>query len=766
MVGPLEGIKVLDFGMEGVGPWAASLLGFLGANVVKVERPQGDTQWGQQPFQNGFPIGYTCWNMSKRSIVLDLKVPSGRAALKPLVQEADVVMANLRPGKMANIGMGYEVVKALNPRIIYGSCPGWGNQGPMADLPFADPQSQAFSGFASLNGDPGGKPELFRHSYHLDLVTATFFTSTILLGLLSRERTGRGQEVGCSHLASSINVHISRMAEYWTTGQVPGPLGSASGSTAPHQVFLCQDKRYLAVGVETQEQWQGLCKALGQPDLLEDPRFTTNVDRVEHRDALAQVLQGCFIAKPARWWAIQLERNSVPYGYPYDFETLRNHAQVLENRLIEYMDIPHQGMVYVGGVPWRFSESPATLYAAPRPGQHTEEVLSLGWKAFGNHAEGPPGERKGLEAIAYGQRPLAGLKVVEVAQGLCGPYTGLLLAEAGAHVIKVEPPSGDYSRQFAPRGKDGASSVFRLLNRNKEGKVMDLATEEGRRALHSLLGDADIFIEDWGPGKAEEMGLGYEDLRRSNPRLVYCAISPFGEKGPFAQRPGSELVVQAMAEYWASLGEVGGPPLRVGADVANLSTSVMAFLGTLAALFHRARRGRGQRVAVSMLGTLLTYREAAWSVLSGPDTWDGTFTSAYTSPRNHGFLVGDRRLYLAMGQRTDWVALLRDLGLEKDAEAIAEGLQAHRGALHYVLKDEVFKSRSYDEVLNIFRRHDANAVPLNGLKDVLEHPQTAVLDIVDTLEDPQAGPMKALRPPWTGPWPRASLTPAPELPRA
>ena len=761
MTGPLKGINILDFGMNGVGPWAASVLGTLGASVIKVERPSRDNMWNQQPFQNGFPLGYTNWNMSKKAIVVDLKSTTGRAAIEPLVREADVVMSNLRPGKMDNIGMGYEKVRGLNPNIVHASCPGWGEEGPLANRPFADPQSQAFSGFASLNGDEEGKPEIFRHSYHLDLVTSTYLASSVLLGLLARERTGKGKEMKCSHLGSSISVCMSRLAEYFLSGHVPGPLGSASASTAPHQVFLCQDGRYVAIGVENQTQWEGLCGALAREDLKADLRFITNQDRVSHRPELSQILQETLGSKPARWWAVQLEKNGVPYGYPYDFETLRNHAQVLENRFIELVDIPHQGKVYVGGVPWRFSGTPASMYSAPRSGEHTEELFARGFDAFDVQTDSPSVSTLGT--TRDDDPPLAGIKVVEMAQGLCGPLTGLLLADAGAEVIKVEPPSGDYAREFAPKSGESDGAAFLILNRNKKSVTLDIDTPDGRRHFLDIVKDADIVIEDWGPGKAEERGLSYEVLKQSNPRLLWCAISPFGEAGPFKDRPGSELVFQMMAEYWASLGDREHAPLRVGADVANLSTGAMAFLGLLAALYHRSRSGAGQRVAVSMLGTLLIFRQPVWSVQTCPDQWAGIFTSAYTSPRNSGFEMGDKQYYLSMGERTDWKALIEDIGFGADTEAIIAKLRDYRGQFQYAFQDEVFEGRERSEVLTLFEKHDANAIPFNNLKEVLEHPQTETLGLIETVDHPGLGALRVLRSPWRGPWKNPVATPAPVL---
>jgi crotonobetainyl-CoA:carnitine CoA-transferase CaiB-like acyl-CoA transferase len=302
-----------------------------------------------------------------------------------------------------------------------------------------------------------------------------------------------------------------------------------------------------------------------------------------------------------------------------------------------------------------------------------------------------------------------------------------------------------------------------MLNRNKEGVTLDTGTEKGRQGLLELLKDADIFIEDWGPGKAEELGLGYETLERLNPKLVYCAISPFGEKGPFKQRLGSELVVQMMAEQWASLGDIGEPPLRLGADMGNVSTALMALLGILAALFHRVRSGTGQRVAVSMLGTLLTMRQVVWSAIGSPDEWEGAFTNPYTQPRHHGLQIGDRRYYVRQDTKTNIPEFLADMdrryGLPHDIASMEAKLR--HLSLEDILGDAFFREEPFEQVAELLSKHDFTVIPINDLRAALEHPQTATLDLFDILEQPTLGAVNVLRPPWKGPWKRPALSPAP-----
>ncbi|MCZ6891561.1 MAG: CoA transferase [Chloroflexi bacterium] len=762
MNGLLNGINVLDFGRAAVGPWAASLLGSMGANVIRVESPDGDGMLAQQPLQGGYGVAYTIYNANKKGLILDLKSPDSEPHLRRLVEKADLIIENLTPGALERIGIGYEDAKAMNPSIVYASCPGWGYSGPIKDLAAGDPDFQAFSGFASLNGDEGGKMEMFRHSYPLDLHAGILFASTALLGLLARGGTGKSQRVTASHLGSSLLMQISRAAEYLLNGKTPRPLGSASGGTAPHEAFLCQDQRYLAVGVENNAQWHGLCKALSRDDLLQDTRWTTNRERVEGRQELARELGDTFITKPARWWAIQLEKQDVPFGYFYDFETLRNHRQVTENSFFVETNVPDQGRMFMGNPPWRFGSAETRTEAGPRHGQHTAELLESGFDAFGNGVAA--GEPSPATSRPDGSPPLAGIRVVDASQGLTGPYLSLLLADAGAEVIKVEPPSGDYAREFAPSTKTGDSAPFLLLNRNKKGVTLDTTSPEGVKSLRRLIDGADIFIEDWGPGKADSLGLGYHALRAESPGLIHCAISAFGERGPFKDRPGSELVAQAYSECFLSLGQLNGAPLRAGSDMGSMSTGAAGFLGVLAALLRRQRSGQGERVAVSLFGTLVSLRQANWSSLGDPDTWAGGYAEPYGGQRNFGHATKDVRLFARPRRgNSDMDALVAKIKEAVGDRGYEGGPQVKAGALRLPIPEEYFKNLSSDEAKEVLFSAGGQAVDFNNLQQVIEHAQAKAVDVIKEMDHPTLGPQRVMVKSWNGPWEDPTLAPSPTL---
>jgi crotonobetainyl-CoA:carnitine CoA-transferase CaiB-like acyl-CoA transferase len=373
----LDGIRVFDLTIAAVGPWATKLLGALGAEVIKVEAPGGDRlSHAVPPMIKGSSVLYISANHNKRMIELDLKKEADRAIALRIIEKSDVFVQNMRPGAVERLGLGYEVVAKVNPRMIYVAASAYGRVGPMATEAGIDPTVQSFCGWCGITGPEHGRGEMFRHLAHLDLTTATTITQAVLQALIARERTGRGQRIEIEMVTAAMALQTTRLAEYFATGEQPPPLGSAAATTAPHQAFKCEDQKYLAIGVERDEQWPGFCRAMKLDELISDRRFATNAMRVTHRAELVPILTERFKTKPAAWWTIRLNQEKVPNGPFLTFEELRHHPQVLANGHIVEIDTPHWGRMQVDGLPWKFERSPAgPIRAGGKPGEHTDEVL-------------------------------------------------------------------------------------------------------------------------------------------------------------------------------------------------------------------------------------------------------------------------------------------------------------------------------------------------------------------------------------------------------
>ena len=373
--GPLSGIRVMDVSIMAAGPWTGALLGMLGAEVIKVEPPAGDgTRW-VAPTQRGMGTNFMAMNVNKQDIMLDFKTAAGRATALELAATCDVFIQNFRVGVIERLGLDYEAVRRVNPRLVYCAISGFGESGPLAAAGCADYIMQAYSGFARANGAPGEDLEAFRFTGFLDLTTASVATEAVLAALLERETTGQGQKVEVSMLEAAFEIQFTRIAELLGAGLAPRPRGSESPGIVPDRAFPTLDQEVFVTAHDAAE-WAGFCAALERPDLARDARFASNLLRVEHRDALHAEVEAIFRARPAIWWLRVLERNNVPCGLAHNFETYRHHQQVVMNDMIANLTTRDWGAVSVAGVPWHFSQTPCTVREPPRPGEHTAEVMA------------------------------------------------------------------------------------------------------------------------------------------------------------------------------------------------------------------------------------------------------------------------------------------------------------------------------------------------------------------------------------------------------
>lgn len=754
MPGPLEGLRVFDLTLMMVGPWSTQNLGQLGAEVLHVERGGTDGRslgGGVPPSINGMSVVYITCNMNKRQIFLDLKAGYDlRVALK-LAASCNVFVENMRPGVVDRLGLSYEVLRELNPRMVYVAVSGWGDEGPMASRPATDNRVQAFAGFSSINGAPETSNEMYRHYTQLDGSSGNYITQAVLLALMARERTGFGQRVDLTMLEVGLALQTSRIGEYLATGQQPRNLGSASSAIAPSEAFLCEEGIYLGIEARDEKQWLALCSALSLEKLIDDPRFATNALRLQNREALRDLIAEVVIKRQPRWWQLRLNKAGVPNGKFTRFDELVNLPQARENGYVRELETPEWGHLYTGGLAWQFSRTPAHLEITHALGEDTADIF--------DEAERLPEPQH--QSMSNGARtldsrpPLTGIRVVELAQGVAGPYAGVELADAGADVIKVEHVSGDIARDWEPRGAGGMGAAFIQLNRGKRSVQLDLESEGGRQALAGLIARSDVLIED--ADLAREHGLDLAAMAQTNDRLVHARISGWGPQGPWADLPASELGAQLAAEVTTSLGRFGEPPVRVGADLASTYAGIYSVQGILAALWRRARDGQGQRLEVSLYGTLLVMRSVMWAALSNPDDWSGFHLDSYRKPPEAGIATKDGVVAITLGRLSDegWGSILHDLRFDSEAnaekiallKAVGNPDTSARGWESRPVWAEAFASFTTEEVIGVLEKAGAGGFPVNNYDQVLAHPQTRVLDVIKTVSF-GSETVRVVRSPW------------------
>jgi len=374
---PLSRIRVLDVCQVMAGPFCCMLLGDLGADVIKVEPPEGDQARRAMGFKlkGDDSLGFLNMNRNKRSVTLDLKSEAGRKTFLRLAETADVLVENYRPGAMKKLGVDYEAVRAVNPAIIYASISGFGQTGPWASRPGFDLIAQAASGIISVTGDPTGAPA--RAGVPVaDIGCSLFALYAILAAYIGREATGRGQYIDASLYEAGIAFAIWDISEYWGTGRVPRRLGTANRMAAPYEAVRARDG-YFVIGANNDRLWLRLCEVLDRPDLRADSSYKTNADRLANREALASDLEKTFITQDRDHWVSLLLDAGIPAGPISDYAEVFGSDQAKAREMKMTIAHPIEGAVPNIGFPVKLKGTPQEIRRPPPLlGEHNDEIFA------------------------------------------------------------------------------------------------------------------------------------------------------------------------------------------------------------------------------------------------------------------------------------------------------------------------------------------------------------------------------------------------------
>ena len=373
---PLHGIRVVDLTRVLAGPFCTMLLGDMGAEVVKIEEPQhGDETREWPPFVDGSSAYFLGVNRSKKSVALDLKTPAGRDVLTRLIETSDVLVENFRPGSLAALGFGYPQAAAINPRLVYCSISGYGQTGARSERPGYDVVIQGETGLMDVTGFPDGEPTRVGIAV-TDYLAGLYAIQGILLALIERQRSGKGQHIDLALFDSMLSVMHLPAGILLATGQDPGRRGNDHPSIAPYETIRARDGSII-VAVANPRLWVQFCDALGRRDLCDDPRFRTNAARLTHRDELRTTLQAVFDTMSVDQLIQRLEAHNVPCGKLRSVKDALEDPQVAAREMLLELQYSTVGPIQVLGNPIKLSRTPyAIRRPPPRLGEHTEEVVS------------------------------------------------------------------------------------------------------------------------------------------------------------------------------------------------------------------------------------------------------------------------------------------------------------------------------------------------------------------------------------------------------
>src|SRR6266850_2310731 len=371
---PLDGLRVIDLTRVVAGPYCTMMLGDMGAEVLKIEEPEhGDDSRGWGPYINGWSSFFLELNRSKKSVTIDLKTPGGAHALRRLIETADVLIENFRPGSLADLGFDYASASAINPRLIYCSISGYGQTGPHAHLPGYDAVIQGEAGIMAMTGFPGGEPTRVGVAI-TDYLAGLYAMQGILLALMDRERSGLGQHVDIALFDAMLSVMRLPLGVLLATGADPSRVGNDHLSIAPYESLRAKDG-YIIVAVANPRLWGRFCAAIGRPDLHDDPRFKTNSDRVTHRQVLKRELEAEFARLTVDEITTRLQAQSVPCGRVRSMREALEHPQVTARDLLLAQQRPELTVETLAPVV-KLSRTPADVRLPPPAlGEHTKEIL-------------------------------------------------------------------------------------------------------------------------------------------------------------------------------------------------------------------------------------------------------------------------------------------------------------------------------------------------------------------------------------------------------
>lgn len=583
----LAGLRVVDLSEGLAGPFAAKLLGDLGADVIKIEPPGGDEARRRGPFPGGVDdpeasAAFLYANTSKRSIVLDPDDDADRALRGRLLKGAHVVIAGEPEPRLAEHGIGYQQLSAANPGLVLTTVTGFGSDGPYADWRWSHLTACALGGFAHLCGREHREPLQLGGSIP-ETLTGAYAAAAALIAVRGQTLHGRGDHVDVSILEAVVNMALLLTQRY----QYSGDLGERRADIGPAPSFILPTRDgYVGANTLTQAQWEVMCQFFGRPELIADPQFADAWSRLANSRELADELALLTRERRAEEIFHEAQTWRIPFGL------IPNLAEVLdllphrERGYLFQFDHPRAGRVRMPGVPWLFGDERPAGQRPPLLNEHGEQIRrGAVWRS-----EPPPQPRPSPQPA---ERPLEGLRVIDLSMFMSGPMTTLIFGDAGADVIKVE----SVQRVDGWRAGGAADSeafwemapTFNWINRNKQGITLNLTDPRGSDAIRRLVRDADIIVENYTPRVMGNFGLGWEELRAINPSLIMLSMPGFGLSGSWSHYTAFANTTEQMSGLPHLTGYADDQPIFSGTTGGDPLAGVMGALALLSALERRRR---------------------------------------------------------------------------------------------------------------------------------------------------------------------------------
>lgn len=585
--GALSGLRILD--LSGLpGQYGTRLMADLGADVIKVEPPEGDPVRFLSPFAGDVrdperSLVFLHYNTNKRSVVIDVATSEGQETLKKLVRTADVLVESFEPGYLDSLGLGYDDLAAVNPNIVMTSVSPFGQTGPYSGYKGSELQAQAMGGWMTIQGDPD-QPPCMAPSNQGYVFAGIHAATASMHALLARDVIGRGQHVDVS-MQEVIATTFFLVVRYSYTGEIEFRKGTFSqgGISA---IYPAKDGWVCMAPIQP-HQWRALLDWTGNP-LFEDPVWTDRTTRVENSEFLDQILSDFTKDFTVAEFVEMAQERRIPCGPVLTVGQFTQNPNFESRNFLVELEHPVIGKYQATGVPFLFSETPARIVrSAPLLGEHTEEVL--------REAETlTPRTISSNGARHDGQLPLDGIRVVDFTRVWVGPYGIRQLGDFGAEVVKIE------SSLFDTNNRTGLVPMTPDLNRNKLGITLDLHKVEAQDMARKLVAVSDLVVDNYAPAAMGRFGFGYQALREINPEIIQLSMPGWGLSGPYRDRVsyGNQLIANSGLTYlWGH--DTENIPAHAKLAYPDFLVGIMVSFALLSAVYYKRRTGKGQFIEIA-----------------------------------------------------------------------------------------------------------------------------------------------------------------------
>ncbi len=752
MAKPLDGITVIEFAGHLGSAYAAMLLAEYGARAIRIEPRRGDPVRGTPHFH--------VLNRSKQALFLDLDSPTDLSKAHELLKLADVVVSGFTPARTRALGLDHDSIRHTNPCAVLLQMPPLGSRGPYAELPLEDDLVRAWSGVFATQISRSGNPVVTAFpapSYEAGLLGAAAATA----GLITRDNGAGCEPAEVSLLSAALALQSGdflRNPQLLSTQ--PGPADPL-GPYAVIYLYKGSDGQYLMVDCTSARFCRRLAAAIGRPGLFDDPRFKEAPWQVPraHIQELKDELQQAFLARTRDEW-VHILQSQVPVAPVLTRDRFLEDPQVRHLGMRREIDDPTLGPTLQMGLPINLSATPGEI-AGPAPAVNTSNPSLPALLAEARNRKNT--SRAAARPGSGGKGPLAGVTVIDFSSYIAGSFGPMLLAHMGAEVIKIEGPDGDSLRHV---------TGFRGWNQNKHGLGLDLKSPQGLEIVYDLVRKADVFVENFRPGRTRALGIDYERLSAINPRLIYMSVTGFGSSGPDYDRPGLDPLAQAVSGTMAAHSGTGyngngdSPkhPIYMTLPISDYGAATLSALGCILALRARQLTGQGQHCETTLIQAVMALQAGEFVFYPGrPNLENGAPESRGPAALHRVYQCQDGKwLYISVSDAASWEALRSRIprhsamSFEQARDEGPDGDLAHSLAAYCA-------GHPSEALFQALLASGIPVSPVPHMRQMFENPQVIANELLVVVDDPELGAVEQAAPFIKFHGTSPTITPAPRL---